>query len=332
MTSALERVNAFATTGRIDRAGLRALRDEIEVRAPPRPERAADQPLRLRPRAPEPGTAEPDADAARRTGAAQPRDGIARHRPAPGPEAGRGHHRRVDGCRRCCRPCWTGASSMRARTSSSASTSRAGRCMRGWLAVSPTFRPTSCPRRTPRRPAQRLETVPWQLLRRLAQTLGLVVQRDDKDGSTQLTLEFPRTVNDGVATLATLEFDEPGAAGAELAADGRPARAGHRQPARDAQRRARHAALDGPDGRLRRLDRRGAAVLRRRPAARHHLRIRAGRRKLPQAARRMEPRGARRWPSSRSPNRAASWRSATSAASAPRASAATSSPAHCPAR
>ena len=30
MTSALERVNAFATTGRIDRAGLRALRDEIE--------------------------------------------------------------------------------------------------------------------------------------------------------------------------------------------------------------------------------------------------------------------------------------------------------------
>ena len=30
MSSALERVNAFATTGRIDRAGLRTLRDEIE--------------------------------------------------------------------------------------------------------------------------------------------------------------------------------------------------------------------------------------------------------------------------------------------------------------
>lgn len=31
LTSAVERVNAFATTGRIDRAGLRALRDEIEA-------------------------------------------------------------------------------------------------------------------------------------------------------------------------------------------------------------------------------------------------------------------------------------------------------------
>jgi hypothetical protein len=61
--------------------------------------------------------------------------------------------------------------------------------------------------------AQRLETVPWQLLCRLAQTLGLVVTREDKDGNTQLALEFPHTVNEGVATLAALEFDEPGITG-----------------------------------------------------------------------------------------------------------------------
>jgi hypothetical protein len=55
--------------------------------------------------------------------------------------------------------------------------------------------------------------VSWQLLSRLAQTLGLVLQREDKGGETQLTLEFPRTVDGGVATLSALQFDEPGAAG-----------------------------------------------------------------------------------------------------------------------
>jgi hypothetical protein len=51
------------------------------------------------------------------------------------------------------------------------------------------------------------------LLHRLSQALGLVVRRDDKDGNTNLTLEFPHTVNEGVATLAALQFDESGAAG-----------------------------------------------------------------------------------------------------------------------
>ncbi len=65
----------------------------------------------------------------------------------------------------------------------------------------------------PLQPDQRLDTVPWQLLSRLAQTLGLLVQREDKGGATQLTLEFPRTVDGGVATLSGLQFDEPGTAG-----------------------------------------------------------------------------------------------------------------------
>ncbi len=56
--------------------------------------------------------------------------------------------------------------------------------------------------------ADRLDTVPWQLLRRLAQTLGLVLQRDESAGNVQLTLEFPHTVNDGEITLSALEFDD----------------------------------------------------------------------------------------------------------------------------
>ena len=54
--------------------------------------------------------------------------------------------------------------------------------------------------------AARLETVPWQLLRRLAQALGLVLQRNDEAGNTELTLEFPRTVGEG---LVLLDVDEP---------------------------------------------------------------------------------------------------------------------------
>jgi hypothetical protein len=58
--------------------------------------------------------------------------------------------------------------------------------------------------------ATRLDTVPWQLLRRLAQTLGVLVQRDAAGGDVQLTLEFPRTVSEG---MALLDLDEPAGAG-----------------------------------------------------------------------------------------------------------------------
>lgn len=59
----------------------------------------------------------------------------------------------------------------------------------------------------------RLDTIAWQLLRRLAQTLGLPVQRNESAGTTQLTIEFPHTVAEGVATLSRLEFDDSPAAG-----------------------------------------------------------------------------------------------------------------------
>jgi hypothetical protein len=48
--------------------------------------------------------------------------------------------------------------------------------------------------------ALRLESLSWQLLRRLSQILGLVVQRDDAGGDTQLSLEFPHTLSEGLTS------------------------------------------------------------------------------------------------------------------------------------
>jgi hypothetical protein len=60
--------------------------------------------------------------------------------------------------------------------------------------------------------SQKLDTMPWQLLRRLAQQLGLVLQRDDTAGATHLSLSFPRTVGNSLITLSGLdELDEPAA-------------------------------------------------------------------------------------------------------------------------
>jgi hypothetical protein len=59
----------------------------------------------------------------------------------------------------------------------------------------------------------KLDTMPWQLLHRLALMLSLVVQRQDTQGGTQLSLEFPRTVDDSLALPASLDFDEAAAGG-----------------------------------------------------------------------------------------------------------------------
>jgi uncharacterized protein with HEPN domain len=61
----------------------------------------------------------------------------------------------------------------------------------------------------PTQAAAMLDTVPWQLLRRLAQNLGLVLQREDEAGTAQQTLEFPRTVREG---MVLLNLDEPASA------------------------------------------------------------------------------------------------------------------------
>lgn len=212
MTAALERVNAFATTGRMDRAGLRALRTEIETarrlglgaqqisrfssgRVPQEPQRLnLTQTLR-------------DALAQRS------RETVARG---------------ID-LRQDLKPAeviidasmWSAL--LQALLDWSFEHARSHIEFRIDLKTWPVHARLACrfayipadelPSAQPLAPALRLETMPWQLLIRLARMLGLVVQREDKGGDTQLTLEFPRTVTEGVTALSALDIDEPNAAG-----------------------------------------------------------------------------------------------------------------------
>jgi len=56
--------------------------------------------------------------------------------------------------------------------------------------------------------AHKLDTMPWQLLRRLVPPLGLTMQRADTAGDTQLSLEFPRTVGSPLMSLSGLDDNE----------------------------------------------------------------------------------------------------------------------------
>jgi hypothetical protein len=48
----------------------------------------------------------------------------------------------------------------------------------------------------------------WRMLEQTAATMGLPLQRHDKQGSTTLTLEFPRTAHDEIEGVSTLEIDD----------------------------------------------------------------------------------------------------------------------------
>lgn len=53
-----------------------------------------------------------------------------------------------------------------------------------------------------------LNALTWRMLEQTAATMGLPVQRTDKAGSTTLTLEFPRTAHDEMEGVSTMEFDD----------------------------------------------------------------------------------------------------------------------------
>jgi hypothetical protein len=212
MTSALERVNAFATTGRIDRAGLRALRDEIEMArrigmGAQQISRFASSRVRQNPERLDLTQSLRDALAQRSRETAS--RGIDLRQDLKAAEV------YIDASM------WSAL--LQALLDWSFEHARSHIEFRidikNWpvharLACRFAFIPADeLPSLQPLQSARRLDTVSWQLLSRLAQTLGLVLQREDKGGETQLTLEFPRTVDGGVATLSALQFDEPGAAG-----------------------------------------------------------------------------------------------------------------------
>ena len=53
-----------------------------------------------------------------------------------------------------------------------------------------------------------LDSLTWRLLEQTAWTMGLVLERQDHAGVTTLTVEFPRTVNTEVEGVSTLELDD----------------------------------------------------------------------------------------------------------------------------
>ena len=201
LTAALERVNAFATSGRIDRAGLRALRDEIEC--------------------------------ARRLGLnAQQISRFASGRVRQNPErlsltrtlsdalAQRGRETASRGIdlRQELKPAEVMidasmcAALLQALLDWSFEHARSHIEFRIDVKSWPEHARLACrfahtpADEVPTRDAATLDTVSWQLLRRLSLALGLVLQRDDHDGGTRLTLEFPRTVGEGQVLL---DLDEP---------------------------------------------------------------------------------------------------------------------------
>ena len=59
--------------------------------------------------------------------------------------------------------------------------------------------------------AQNLDSLIWRLLEQTAWTMGLVVDRHDADGTTHLALEFPRTITDQVQGVSATELDDEAA-------------------------------------------------------------------------------------------------------------------------
>lgn len=55
-----------------------------------------------------------------------------------------------------------------------------------------------------------LDTLPWQLLQQIGWAMGLTVERHDDASQTVLGIEFPRTVNDSMEGVSTIELDADG--------------------------------------------------------------------------------------------------------------------------
>jgi hypothetical protein len=54
----------------------------------------------------------------------------------------------------------------------------------------------------------RLDSLAWRLIEQTAWTMGLIVERKDEKGNTTLVLEFPRTVNEDLQAVSATELDE----------------------------------------------------------------------------------------------------------------------------
>lgn len=209
MTNALERVNGFATTGRVDRAGLRALREEIERAR--RLGLSAQQISRF-------SSGRVRQKQERLSLTQMLRDALAQRSRET---ASRGidlHHELkpvevVADASMC-------SALLQAVLDWSFEHARSHIEFRIDIKPWPVHARLSC--RFAYIPAdeiasaspdaaQRPDSVAWHLLRRLATCMGLQMQREQRRGSTQLVLEFPQTMDESVTTLTLLELDaQPG--------------------------------------------------------------------------------------------------------------------------
>jgi CheY-like chemotaxis protein len=57
-------------------------------------------------------------------------------------------------------------------------------------------------------PPRSLDSLSWRLLEQTAWTMGLPIDRQDDAGTSTLTLEFPRTASDEIEGVSTMELDE----------------------------------------------------------------------------------------------------------------------------
>lgn len=209
LSSALERVTVLATTGKIDRAGLRALREEIE-----------------------------QARRAGMIGQQLARIASGRIRQAPEQLAltqmlrdvlvqrGREAAARDIELRQALRPAEVIADAtllhalLQALMDWSLEHARGAIQfrvdMRAWpqLArlscqfnhVAPPQDPTDSPETRPD-PTSPLDTMSWRLVQQVAWTLGLAIERSDTAGRTSLSLDFPNTVHEQIEGVTAVELD-----------------------------------------------------------------------------------------------------------------------------
>ena len=116
-----------------------------------------------------------------------------------------------------------------------------------------------------------LHTISWRLLEQAARTMELPLELTEDGVSARLVIEFPRTVNDPseIASLRERGSAERQGINSKPLAGCHLLVVGARRAARDAGAGARRRASHGPHARLREQRRRSAPVLQRRPAARH---------------------------------------------------------------
>jgi hypothetical protein len=208
LVAALESLNTFATTGRIDRAGLRALRDDIAGAR--RIGLAAQQISRFA------------AGRVRQKPAPQDltqmlRDALAQ-RARETASRGIDLHQEFDNATALADPSMLSALLQalleHARSRIEFRIDQTAWPIHARLACRFAFVPPDELPATPPQPSgDVLDTVGWRLLQQLAHTLGVALHREDRNGATKVSIEFAQAPSSGPIRLRSLDAGEAPAGG-----------------------------------------------------------------------------------------------------------------------